>query len=330
MQLPAGQLIEDPEGTKVARASGAAFYDLAAPKWVPVRREAISSDGSQYAFMDATGLHTVNVKSGRNRLLLADAAWEVVEFGKDAVYLSRLVPSGNEADELIESGLYREPLTGGPPAQLLSSRVADMTLFGEYAWALPIDEHDYGPPKRLIRIDLRTGASETWYTANGTPGIEQLAIDNDGKPVVAIGGEQVRLVKVDAKDRPRTLYEGPEYPRPQGSFAVDSRGLWLSTFTGIGSMASPPFLVSRGGHVVQLPSTDPNVVTVAGGCHQAPGFAGELDLLDDAVFGQGLYVFASETRGVIGLAEDVVVGNAREEVMALRRQVLTSFELLAL
>jgi hypothetical protein len=103
------------------------FYDLAARKWVPVRRESVSPDGSQFAFVDsATGLHLGTVSSRNDRLLLADGGWAVVEFGSDALYLARAEPfqSAFAGSGIALKGLYREPITGGPPRRLLSSDVA--------------------------------------------------------------------------------------------------------------------------------------------------------------------------------------------------------------
>src|SRR5207244_13344918 len=114
--------------------------------------------------------------------------------------------------------------------------------------------------------DLTSGATQTWYTAEA--GIAQLAIAPSGNPVLALTtGTGVRLLEIEAKDRARTLYEGPEYPRPQGSFAVDATGLWLSTFTGVEPLSSPPFFVGTNRRVVALPTVYPNSVAVAGGCH---------------------------------------------------------------
>ena len=270
IQLPAGTLTEDPSGTAVASVSGQVFYDLAARKWLPVAREAISPNGSQYAFVDrATGLHVVTIRSGTDRVLLSDGGWGVVEFGSDAIYLEKVEPFNGEGgsesgpDQYRASGLYRESLTGGTPRQLMSTSVAYLTIVGGHAWGLVLES--YAPPRRLIRIDLTTGATHTWYIAEA--GIAQLAIDTSGNPVLALTtGTGVRLLKIEAKDRARTLYEGPEYPRPQGSFAVDAAGLWLST-TADEPFSSPPLFVAASGRVVQLPTVYPNSVSVAGGCH---------------------------------------------------------------
>jgi hypothetical protein len=84
IQLPDGTLTEDPAGTAVAAVRSQVFYDLTARKWLPVGREAVSPDGSQFAFVDSA--------TGNDRLLLADGGWAVVEFGSDALYLAKTEP----------------------------------------------------------------------------------------------------------------------------------------------------------------------------------------------------------------------------------------------
>lgn len=270
IQLPEGTLTEDPAGTAAAAVRSQVFYDLAARKWVPVRREAVSPDGSQFAFVDsATGLHLVNVSSGNDRLLLADGGWEVVEFGSDALYLAKAEPfqSVFAGSGIALKGLYREPMSGGPPRRLLSSDVAYFTISKGYGWALAVQGIE-APPRQLVRIDLQSGASDVWYTAPELSGIGQLAVDTTGSPILALSRQgALRLLRVEAKDTTRTLFESPDKIRPQGGYAIDSAGLWLSTFTPAEPFSSPPWLVDTAGQLHRLPSVAPNSVEVVGGCH---------------------------------------------------------------
>jgi hypothetical protein len=269
IRLPEGTLTEDPAGTAAAAVRSQVFYDLAARKWVPVRREAVSPDGSQFAFVDsASGLHLVTVSSGNDRLLLADGGWAIVEFGSDALYLAKAEPvqSVFAGSGIALKGLYREPLTGGPPRRLLSSDVAYFTIAKGHGWALLLQDFD-ARPRQLVRIDLQSGASDVWYTAPES-GIGQLAVDTTGSPIVSLpGGGALQLMRVEAKDTTRTLFESPDKAQPQGGYAVDSAGLWLSTFTPAEPFSSPPWLLDTAGQLHRLPSVAPNSVEVAGGCH---------------------------------------------------------------
>jgi len=269
IQLPGGTLTEDPAGTDVAAFRSQVFYDLTARKWLPVGREAVSPDGSQFAFVDsATGLHLVTVSSGNDRLLLADGGWAVVDFGLDALYLAKSEPvqSVFGGSGVALKGLYREPVTGGTPRRLLSSDVAYFTIARGYAWALALRDLD-ARPRQLLRIDLRSGASDVWYTAP-EGGIGQLAVDTTGVPIVTLpGGGTLRLLRVEARDTTRTLFENPDQAQPQGGYAIDSAGLWLSTFTPTEPFSSPPWLVDTAGQLHRLPPVAPNSVEVAGGCH---------------------------------------------------------------
>lgn len=270
VRLPGGTLTEDPAGTAAAAVRSQVFYDLAARRWVPVGREAVSPDGSKFAFVDsATGLHLVTASSGSDRLLLADGGWAVVEFGSDALYLAKAEPfqSAFAGSGIALKGLYREPMTGGPPRRLLSSDVAYFTIARGYGWALAVQGPET-PPRQLVRIDLQSGASDVWYTAPDASGIGQLAVDGTGGPIVALpGGESLRLLRVEARDTTRTLFEGHDQSRPQGGYAIDSSGLWLSTFTPAEPFSSPPWLIDTAGQIHRLPSVAPRSVEVAGGCH---------------------------------------------------------------
>jgi hypothetical protein len=259
MQLPGGSLFEDPDGTAALKSRGAAYYDLSARKWLPVRREAISSDGSQYAFVSTTGLHVVTVSSGSDRVLLTDPDWVVVGFA-DAVFLSKPVPVQSPfAGGFILKGLYRESTLGGTPTELVASMVGDFMIAGGYGWGLAADDayKTETPPKQVIRIDLMTGTTVSWWYADPY-GILQLAATSTGTPVASLAGaEGTRLVTIASTNSARLLYEGPDRPGPEQPYASDGHGLWMS------ASSAPIWFIDAMNRVHRLPSV---AATVAGPC----------------------------------------------------------------
>jgi hypothetical protein len=258
MQLPTGSLFEDPDGTAALKSRGAAYYDLSARKWLPVRREAISSDGSQYAFVTTTGLHVVAVSSGSDRVLLTDPDWVVVGFA-DAVFLSKSVAVQSPfAGGFILKGLYRESTLGGTPTELVASMVADFMIAGGYGWGLAADDayKTETPPEQVIRIDLMTGTTVSWYA--DPYGVLQLAATSTGTPVASLSGaEGTRLVTIASANSARLLYEGPDRPGPEQPYSSDGHGLWMS------ASSAPIWFIDAMNRVHRLPSV---AATVAGPC----------------------------------------------------------------
>ncbi|HKW70204.1 MAG TPA: hypothetical protein VJP81_06425, partial [Candidatus Dormibacteraeota bacterium] len=81
---------------------GSWFYDRAFGRWLPVLREAVSYDGSRYAY--ATGnalqgtngsLHVVDLRTGADQTIFSgNFVYRVVEFAPEGIYLTAQPPEG--------------------------------------------------------------------------------------------------------------------------------------------------------------------------------------------------------------------------------------------
>jgi hypothetical protein len=103
----------------------------------------------------------VTVSSGNDRLLLADGGWAVVEFGSDTLYLAKAEPfqSVFAGSGIALKGLYREPMTGGPPRRLLSSDVEEQPDVDELP--IRVDAELVGAAEALRSATARTVLEDT-------------------------------------------------------------------------------------------------------------------------------------------------------------------------
>jgi hypothetical protein len=262
MHLPDGSLVADRSATALLAIQHLAFYDLAQGKWIPAARKWVSPDGARYVHGDASNrVHVVDIASGSDRLLLDEAGWGILDYSGGGIYLSRLkaLDGGDHY-----SGLYVLDVNGGRPRQLLSTDVVDFSADGRYGWALT-DMTLLSPPRTLVRIDLQTGLTESWYTARY---LGAIYTDLSEKPLLLVLGDAARLERFEAKNSPTTIYQQPAAsPWPQGPYAVDAHGLWLTTFTSSQPYAASPWLLTRDGKMIRLPAVFPQQIEVAGGCH---------------------------------------------------------------
>jgi hypothetical protein len=265
--------------------SGAYFYDRAVTRWLPVAREAVSYDGTRYAYSEGsfapnTGgqLHVVGIVSGTDQTIYSgDTFYRVVEFAPDGIYLTLQVPEGRPR------GLWLENPAGGAP-RLISSTVIDPHFSGGVAWGEAFDATDPnpglsglarddpgGPMNQLVRINLQTGATTPWYTWSGIQADIFLAgVDYSGIPFVAVAHSGLPttedLWRVTSQGHAELLFSGPSQQSwPFGLGAIDAQGIWFDD--GPDQASSRAIWLYFGG-VITIVATIANVsdVRVAGGC----------------------------------------------------------------
>lgn len=220
-----------------------------------------------------TSVHIVDAVTGADRVL-ASGPWWPMDFGPRGVYAARAEQVAGEEGgvEVRPHGLYYLPLGGGTPTKLSDLDVVTFNLGAGSGWGLVSNPPPF-MPNQVVRFDLSTGATEEWFAtpeAKSSPAyiaLTNLVVDGTGYPVV-VGrtASGFDLLSVRKKGTPVSLYHSVgDHPVPQGPFAVDDHGVWLTTF-GDEPFNTPPWFVRTDDRLFQLPSVGPRSVEVAGGC----------------------------------------------------------------
>jgi hypothetical protein len=216
-------------------------------KWVPVPREWVRPDGRSYAYFDwsSNTLIAVDIPSGRTTTLGTNAgiasygrysgvSWQVIDTEQNGVYATQ-----NGYGPLPPPGLWLFDFNGG--AQRVAAVDYWQAVGGGAAWGTETPSVPQGAANTLIRLDLRTGARDDWFSS---PGLEARVVgfDATGDPVVVgAGPDHTSVFLVTGQNQATTLFTAPA-PPPQASpgqeFYVqsvvgDGHGIWLGSSKGI-------------------------------------------------------------------------------------------------
>ena len=93
------------------------FYDRAFARWLPVSREAVSYDGTRYAYATGTAfqgtngtLHVVDLRTGADRTIFSgNFVYRVVEFAPEGIYLTAQAAEGRSRGLWLQSPLAVQP-----------------------------------------------------------------------------------------------------------------------------------------------------------------------------------------------------------------------------
>lgn len=276
LKFPEQIVIEDQSAP-----TSSSFYDRAFGRWLPVSREAVSYDGTRYAY--ATGsafqgtngsLHVVDLRTGADTTISSgNFVYRVIEFAPQGIYLTAQAPEGRSR------GLWLQNPSGGDARQI-SSSVIDPWFSGGAAWAEDFDTTDpspapggiEGPMNRLVRIDLQTGATTPWFSWFGAD-VYLDGVDYQGNPFVAVVRSQGPNARDNLEEQwlitspgaGRRLFAGPASQSwPFRLAAIDSHGVW---FNGGNYQPSPGTIWLYASGVMGIVATvSLNDVTIAGGC----------------------------------------------------------------
>lgn len=273
LTFPGGTLTQDPSAP--ARAL---FYDRAYQRWLPVWRQAVSADGTRYAY-DAgnlglhTGgkLHVVDVSTGADRVVYVDSAgivYKVVDFSSGGIY----VTAGDS--ESRSSGMWYLNLAGGSP-QLINNNIESPALGGGFGWGLDFNAGDpspapggfQSPVNRMLRVDLTSGVATPWFYRPGAD-IYIVGFDSAGNPLVGVLGAtdatgrhsfEVWSVSSSSAAASRLFVGSNNAPIPSSVSAIDRHGVWLD------GSSSTVWLYASGS--MQIAATVDSVdFHIAGGC----------------------------------------------------------------
>ena len=207
-----------PTGTLVGPSqklgnAASATYDAAVGRWLPVGPEAVSPDGSQFAYADydlppnpAAGMagngaprsagalattgrvHVMDARTGVDRILFSGSpTYSVVGFTTDGIYLARVAIT---MDGEFSSGLFLLPLAGSPIAAVPGGdRGLDRggwTIVAGAAWGTEYSAGLGGLPlgNELVKLDLHTGIVTVWLTKAEGTSVWMDGFDSAGNPLV--------------------------------------------------------------------------------------------------------------------------------------------------
>jgi len=270
-----------PENTLRADPSAPAtslFYDRAVAKWLPVWRLAVSPDGQHYSYTEgdvwnptAVGkVHVVDIATGADRVVYSGAPMHrVIDYAVEGIYLTVAVPEGSP------SGLWLLNPSGGAP-RLISRSIKAPVIGAGAAWGLDFDASDphpapggiEGPNNRVLRYDLRTGASTVFYSRTGT-NLYVMGVNTDGSLFVSVNVDQdhIEMWSVRSATVATRLFSNAGLLMPESLGAFDRHGVWFSgaDFRTAGSPGHSLWLYS-GGTLKFVTSVPYDTFSIAGGC----------------------------------------------------------------
>ena len=244
VDFPGGTVTVDPSG------AGGASYSRRFKRWLPVAPNAISTDGTRYAYLEAWGgfdqqgrLHVVDLATGKDRVYKIGVAgtgaqlpFLVLSFVREGIWLTNAGyegPGGGlflldlDTGALNETHLPRdarinEPVAGGPGTFWFT----DPGPNPETAIGFPL-------PERILQLTVPDGKSAIWFTKPGWY-VRVLGTDLAGHPIVAgwVNGSDSLDESVWVVSSPATAKEISTRIDLFQTIA-DSHGVWFGSSEGI-------------------------------------------------------------------------------------------------
>lgn len=243
--FPSASVTTDPTG------KGGFSFDRAFSKWLPVGRQAVSPDGTHYAFTDLGQqqdqfvIHIVDVASGQDHPVTIAAS------------ASGIMPQNTVFDYAAE-GIYLVPSFEGPiPGMWLfnptTAAIREVTKVQVEVnagrgifWFDALNPADPNPVKSIMRIlpdqiwrlELATGHQIIWLDRAGT-GVHVIGIDTHDRPLIQAVHDgrnnldptaELLLSLDDAKQR--SIYKGAIAGTLTGGI-TDEHGVWFGSAQGI-------------------------------------------------------------------------------------------------
>ena len=216
--------------------SGNSAFDSVINRWLPVRREQVSPDGSAYAYVEEQDnsegrffhLHYVTLPDGNDSVIFSGATDGILGWNSDGIILTTTPGEG-----------LGNPLTVvEPPAgralQIPGTRGFEL-LVGTKAWT----DDGYVMPSHIYREDLSTGTVETWLDFSSQGSLNFLGLDLSGHPIASVqkwtGSPQASpLGPVSLQVFFTPSNSQVVGPGLRGDIGLnDSHGTWLGTTDGL-------------------------------------------------------------------------------------------------
>ncbi|GAC1666115.1 MAG: hypothetical protein PVS2B1_24840 [Candidatus Dormibacteraceae bacterium] len=239
--------------------SGARFYDRQLKRWLPADPQAVSEDGSSYAYVDGdtstSRLHLVDLVANKDRVLAEGGPWRLVGLQPDGAYVAGIADKSR--------GLWKVALEGGAPLQLTNDTRSWVNVSKGAAWA-SVGAMDPGRGlSDVFRLDLQTRQVTTWF-ARGTRSV-LLGFDENGVPLIMNERDVNELWRVPSPEAGVMVWSGaPTAMGPYAPAALDGSVVWFSSRNSASDSGIYRYSAEKG---VQLVATFVNrQVSVAGPC----------------------------------------------------------------
>jgi len=268
LAFPSTSVTTDPTG------NGGFSFDRAFSKWLPVSREAVSPDGTHYAFGDLGQqqgqfvIHIVDIASGHDHAFPIDANVAgfnvqplIFDYATEGIYLG-------QAFEGSVSGLWLfDPATGS--IHQVTKLSVEVNAGRGIFWFDELNPADPNPvrsamrvmPDQIWRLELSSGHQVIWLDRPGT-GVHVIGIDAHDRPLIRAVHDgynnldptaELLLSLDDAKQQ--SIYKGAIAASLSGGI-TDDHGVWFGSQQGI-------YLYSDSGGLQKV-SDQPG--TLANGC----------------------------------------------------------------
>jgi hypothetical protein len=244
ISFPSRSVTIDPTG------NGGFYFDRAFSRWLPVGRQAVSADGTHYAFtaqgqQDQFAIHVVEVASGKDQIfpITASAAGfsvqpVVFDYAAEGIYLG-------QAFEGPVPGLWLFDPAKGTIHQVTKVSVEVNAGRGIF-WIDSLSPADPNPvrsymrimPNQIWRLELASGRQVIWLDRPGT-GLTVIGIDAHDRPLISAVHDgrnyldptaELLLSLDDAKQQ--SVYKGPIAATLSGGI-TDDHGVWFGSSQGV-------------------------------------------------------------------------------------------------
>ena len=210
-------------------------YDDHRSRWLPTSWRAVSGDGSAYAYW-STAVHVVDVDSGSDRSLGSPPAWGPNMIEPPSILA--LAPEGVYAHDASPGLWLIGP--GGIQRQVTKDGYWD-AVAGGAAWGRPTNSSPGdGSVYSILRLDLKTGVSEPWFTRAGARSV--VGVDLHRNPIVMAtpktgpDSSDLELWLVPGRDHGTRIFSAPSVVHGQLVLGLvtpaigDSNGIWFEAF----------------------------------------------------------------------------------------------------
>lgn len=251
--FPSGTVTPDPAAGMVSIArlgrelvgdSYLHYYDRAYSRWLPVSRNAVSPDGSHFAYTDrAIGgqadpqaratLYVVAVKTGVE-LTFDDGAWaspfQILDYAAEGIYLTTTY---------VDYGLWLMSPTTGAVTKVADPWDVQGSAGNRVFWVGAVNASDPHPvagvaPDQLERLNLVDGSRVAWFYRPGSS-VHYVSQDVDGNPIIVasgVSGPQEFLLLVGSGVS-RSIWTSGDRVPGIGSPISDNHGVWFGSPDGI-------------------------------------------------------------------------------------------------
>jgi hypothetical protein len=226
-----------------------------------VGRAQVRGDGLAYAYAEpfrakasdplntATRIHVISLVDGTDRVIYSGSPRIVLAYQSDGIYIAAIRYYSGDSSAM---GTWRiDPATGA--ATQLPNGAGFRVIDHGIAWT------DYGTimPRRLDRIDVSSGASQTWVDTQDQGWIWFVGLDAGGNPLVDVSQGSSNSWRLYFYTAPQTrTFIADVNVHQEG--VTDSRGTWLAGADGI-------YLLEPGSKLVKV--SDVTGGNIAGPCN---------------------------------------------------------------